>query len=82
MTLSATGSSDPDGDELSYGWYAYPEAGTAGVIPGILNSERPEIEVTIPRETPAGSFVHIFLEVTDDGEPGLTSYRRVVLEVD
>ncbi len=82
LILSATGSSDPDGDELSYGWYAYPEAGTAGVIPGILNSERPETEVTIPRETPAGSFVHIILEVTDDGEPGLASYRRVVLEVD
>ena len=32
-------------------------------------------------KTSAGKTIHIVLEVSDDGEPKLYSYRRVVLEV-
>ncbi|WP_233983647.1 hypothetical protein [Pectobacterium versatile] len=33
LTLSAEGSRDPDGDQLSYNWFLYPEAGMVSVIP-------------------------------------------------
>ncbi len=81
LTLSATDSTDPDGDKLSFYWYVYPEAGTAVHLPDIKQPDQPITEVHIPSEIPGGSTIHIILEVTDDGEPRLTSYRRVVVEV-
>lgn len=77
--LGARGSSDPDGDKLLYRWTYYPEAGTfAGDV--ILESQGGhDCVVHVPREA-AGNTIHIVLEVTDAGEPPLTSYRRVILE--
>jgi len=35
----------------------------------------------IPGRSPEENTVHIILEVTDDGEPQLTSYRRIIINV-
>lgn len=81
IMLDADGSSDPDGDHLSYLWYQYPEAGSyKGKVdiwgaPDIRHVKLQAPEVSGP-ET-----VHIILEVTDKGTPALTRYARVVLNV-
>jgi hypothetical protein len=79
--LDATGSSDPDGDSLSYLWIQYPEAGT---YPGRVNlgfaPNLKRLSVTAPHvEKP--EMLHFILKVTDKGTPALTRYRRVIVDV-
>jgi hypothetical protein len=76
--LSAAGSTDPDGDRLSYRWYFYPEPGTYRGQPGVENAESAEALLQIPPDA-AGHTLHIVLEVTDKGTPPLTRYRRIVI---
>lgn len=80
MTLSASGTKDPDGDTLSYRWIYYQEAGTYPGTVMINNSRSSVCNFQIPSDA-LGKKIHIYLEVTDDGSPPLTRYRRAVLEV-
>lgn len=80
VKLGADGSSDPDGDKLEYRWWTYQEAGTYWAEPPIAGASGPEAVVTVPQDA-AGRTIHIILEITDQGSPSLTAYRRVVLEV-
>ena len=81
IALSAEGSTDPDeGDTLNLAWWVYPEAGTyRGSVP-LEASTGEQTSLIIPTDA-AGSTIHIILEGTDNGTPYLTSYRRVVLNV-
>lgn len=80
--LNADGTSDPDGDSISYFWFQYPEAGT---YPGKV-SFRPyspnlyNLPVTAPvvKETQT---IHFILKVTDKGTPAITRYKRVIVTV-
>lgn len=95
VTLDATGSTDPDGQTLHYKWWVYEEAGLAGshgADVAITGATSPQAQVTInspcrdawiPGLIPCRGegVAHIILEVTDDGAPRLTSYRRIVLHV-
>ncbi|QEC69164.1 DUF1593 domain-containing protein [Panacibacter ginsenosidivorans] len=80
--LSAAGTTDPDGDSMSYLWFQYPEAGT---YKGIV-SFRPyspnlyDIPVTAPVVQSAQT-IHFILKVTDKGTPSLTGYKRVIVTV-
>jgi hypothetical protein len=76
--LSAEGTTDPDGNGLSYLWQVYPEAGTyrGKVILRDHADARAVLEVPLDA---AGKSIHVILQVTDDGEPRLTRYRRVVV---
>jgi hypothetical protein len=80
--LSAKGSSDPDGDSLSFLWFQYREAGT---YPGIV-SFRPyaanlyDLPVTAPVVKDKQT-VHFILKVTDKGTPALSRYKRVIITV-
>ena len=80
--LSATGTTDPDGDSMSYLWFQYPEAGT---YKGIV-SLRPyapnlyDVPVTAP-VVDSVQMVHFILKVTDKGTPPLTRYKRVIVTV-
>jgi hypothetical protein len=78
--LSAAGSSDPDGNALSYRWFAYREAGTYDRDTPIEGADKRDAKLTVPADA-KGKSIHVVLEVTDDGTPKLTRYRRVVLAV-
>lgn len=81
ITLNAAGSTDPDGDNLSYKWFPYREPGTLPNCPDIENSDKPEASIELDDYSRSGTF-HIILEVKDDGTPCLYSYRRVIVSVD
>lgn len=81
LSFSAQASTDIDGDSLSFEWILYPEAGT---IPDARNirlegGNSPMINLALPAEG-TGTF-HLLLKVTDEAEYPLTSYRRVIVEV-
>jgi hypothetical protein len=80
VELSAAGSSDPDGDELSYKWSVYKEAGTYWDAAPIRGADATDAAVIVPQEA-SGRTIHVILEVVDDGDPPLTAYRRVILKV-
>lgn len=92
VDLSAAGSSDPDGDALSYDWFVYEEAGTrsmsnnvSGVKLPINDADQPKAWLTVKtdRVVPPGTgTIHVILAVTDHGTPRLTRYKRVIINVD
>jgi len=81
VQLSAVGTSDPDGDKLSCRWFVYREAGDYNGTISIQNSNAKEASFTAPDVTRAGN-IHVILEVKDDGEPNLYSYRRIIVSVE
>jgi len=78
VRLSAAGSRDPDGHALAYRWWVYREAGTYRGDVALSAADRVESALAVPADA-AGKEIHVILEVTDDGAPPLTSYRRVVV---
>lgn len=80
VRLSAAGSTDPDGQKLSYRWWVYQEAGSYWAAPPIRGADSAEAVLSVPQDA-AGRTIHVILEVTDAGGPPLTAYRRVVIEV-
>ena len=91
IELSAAGSSDPDGDALSYEWFGYAEAGTFPVSSArsgqpieVKDSDQQKawFEVPSSRVMPPGTgTIHIILAVTDHGAPRLTRYKRIIVNV-
>jgi hypothetical protein len=95
IVLDASGSRDSDEQKLRYRWFHYPEAGYRPYASmAELSIEGPEQARTTITPTAAcrstwgerqrpcrGGVAHVILEVTDTGEPALTSYRRVIINV-
>ena len=91
VDLSAEGTTDPDGDALSYEWFCYEEPGTrrmsnssTGVKHDIVGFDQPKAWLTVKtsRVMPPGTgTMHIILAVTDHGTPRLTRYQRVIVTV-
>jgi hypothetical protein len=89
IELSAEGSSDPDGDALSYEWFCYLEAGSLAIADGrdgqpilVAGFDQPRPSPVIPNGSPmAVGSLHIILAVTDHGTPRLTRYQRVIIDV-
>lgn len=81
--LDADGSYDPDGDNLSYWWFQYPEAGTyKGIINFSPYSENLYNVHTIRApEVNTPQTVHFILKVTDKGTPSLSRYKRIIVTV-
>ncbi|QDV25201.1 DUF1593 domain-containing protein [Aureliella helgolandensis] len=79
VTLDASKSSDPDGDTLRFKWWVLSAAGTFDSTVDIKGSDSKVATVSVPPES-AGESFHVICEVTDDGVPNLTSYRRIIFE--
>jgi hypothetical protein len=78
--LSARGTSDPDGDSLSYFWFHYREAGSfAGAISAGAENSKAVWVVAPTVEKPETA--HFILRVTDKGRPPLSRYRRVIVTI-
>jgi hypothetical protein len=80
VDLSADGSIDLDGDELSYEWFIYPEPSTYRGKVSIDNTSARRVRVNLPADG-AGESIHVLLTVRDKGHPPLASYRRVIVSV-
>ncbi|MGB5321332.1 nucleoside hydrolase-like domain-containing protein [Lutimonas sp.] len=80
MIIDASASFDPDGDTLNYKWWIQPEAGTYTGTVNILNNDSNKITINIPSNSGGKNF-HVICEVTDNGSPQLTSYRRIIVEL-
>ncbi|MFZ5928522.1 MAG: DUF1593 domain-containing protein [Acidobacteriota bacterium] len=80
VRLSAAGSSDPDGHALRLKWWIYPEAGTYRGKARLSSTEGMTTELIWEPGAKPGT-VHVILEITDNGSPELTSYRRAVVSI-
>lgn len=80
VKLDASLSTDPDGDELTYQWWQYKEAGTYSGTVTILDAKSAEAYFQAPMVTEPRD-IHLILEVCDNGSPVLKSYRRVIVTV-
>jgi len=79
MIIDAAGSYDPDGNTLSFKWWFMPCAGTWKQPITIADASSARTSVSVPSGS-AGMNFHLVCEVTDNGSPALTSYRRIIFE--
>lgn len=79
VQLDASGSRDPDNDQISYNWFFYPEPSTVRVFPVITDPSAAKVKFEIPDTAKAGT-LHLILELKDSGVPSLTSYKRFILQ--
>ena len=81
--LDADGTYDPDGDNLSYWWFQYPEAGTyKGIVNfGLYSENLYNVHTIKAPEVTSPQTVHFILRVTDKGNPPISRYKRVIVTV-
>lgn len=80
VSLDAGLSQDPDGDNLTFEWFVYREAGTYEGEAELTNASSSVALLHIPRDA-AGKSLHVVLILRDNGTPSLVAYRRVVVQV-
>jgi len=81
VKLDATGTSDPDKDKLNYVWVYYPEPGTYSGNVNVNDTNAAKTSFETPKDA-SGTTIHILLTVTDDGNPPLTRYRRIIVNIE
>ena len=80
--LNAIGTTDPDGDSLSYLWFQYSEVGSYKEKIEFGLSENLYFVHTIKApEVTKPETVHFILKVTDKGSPALSRYKRVIVNI-
>ncbi|MAZ27032.1 MAG: hypothetical protein CL868_08135 [Cytophagaceae bacterium] len=80
VELNAEGSTDPDGNTISYKWSFYDEPSSYDGSVSILNDTSIKASIEIP-ENSKGKNIHIILETYDNGSPNLYAYRRMIINV-
>ena len=79
--LDAFASYDPDGDNLSFMWFNYPEAGSLKDEVRVEGAENTHGIYVVAPEVEKEETVHFILKVTDKGEPRLSRYKRVIVTI-
>lgn len=81
FNLSAINSTDPDGDNLSFFWFNYPEAGTYKQLIKINSPENSHSIYVVAPKVEKTETAHFILKVTDKGSPSLSRYKRIVVTI-
>ena len=81
FSLDASGSTDPDGDNLSYLWFSYPEASSNKKLLKIDLVENAHSAYVIAPVVEKKETAHIILKVTDKGTPSLSRYKRIIVTI-
>lgn len=81
LRLDASESTDPDNDALTFNWQVYREPSAYKKDVTIRHGNASVCDVNVPLDA-AGKDIHVILEVTDNGTPALTLYRRIIIKVD
>jgi len=79
VTLDVSASTDPDGDTLSYRFWQYADADSVEATVDLTGADTSTASFVVPDEP--GTQVQVIAEVTDDGSPSLTSYRRFLVDI-
>jgi hypothetical protein len=79
VALSATGTSDPDRNNVNVTWWIYNESGSVkGATLSKTHGLQTDVQLSGVKE--AGQ-LHVILQAEDDGTPPLFAYRRAVVDV-
>lgn len=81
FSLDASGTTDPDGDNLSYLWFQYPELGTYKKVIKFLWAENLYRTFIRAPEVEKEETANFILKVTDKGKPPLSRYKRVEVKI-
>jgi hypothetical protein len=80
--LDAFNSTDPDGDNLSFLWFNYPEAGSYKKLIKLDGAENLHGVYIIAPKVDKKETAHFIVKVTDKGTPQLTSYKRIIVTIE
>lgn len=80
FSLDASASTDPDGDNLSFLWFSYPEAGSYNK-PLITAAENTHKLYVLAPKVQQRQTAHIILKLTDKGVPALSRYKRIIVTI-
>lgn len=80
VKLDGNKTTDPDGNKLSFKWWQYKEAGTYDGLVELNGSDKATLSFKAPHVSKPET-IHIIFQVTDNGIPQLTSYKRVIINV-
>ena len=80
VTSKADKTKDPDGNELSFKWLQYKEAGSYNGEVKLQNQDANIVSFTAPQVSKPET-IHLILEVLDNGSPALKAYQRIIINV-
>ncbi|MDO6515722.1 DUF1593 domain-containing protein [Zobellia uliginosa] len=81
FTLDAFESTDPDGDNISFLWFNYPEAGSYKKLIKVNGAENVHMAYFTAPEVKKKETAHFIVKVTDKAAPPLTRYKRVIVTI-
>jgi len=80
VTIDAGKTKDPDGDTIKFRWWQYKDAGSYEGIVELKNTNTDKISFMVPMVSKPET-IHIILEVSDDGNPVLKGFQRIIVEI-
>lgn len=80
VTIKADKTNDPDGDELSFKWWQYKEAGSYDGLVKLQSPNTNIVSFAAPKVSKPET-IHLILEVLDNGSPALKAYQRIIINV-